>query len=39
MYLVDETLNMVLRYDISFLRNEQGVSSWNVKNIRLLDNL
>lgn len=37
MYLVDEKLNMVLRYDIEFLRNNQGVSSWNVKNIRLLD--
>lgn len=39
MYLVDETLNMVLRYDITFLRNQQGVSSWNVKSIRLLDSL
>jgi hypothetical protein len=39
LYLVDETLNMVLRYDISFLRNQQGVSSWNVKSIRLLDSL
>lgn len=39
LYLVDETLNMVLRYDITFLRNYQGTSSWNVKSIRLLDSL
>lgn len=37
MYLVDEKLNMVLRYDIGFLRTQQGLSGWNVKNIRKLD--
>ena len=39
LFLVDENLNMVLRYDISFLRSQQGEASWNVKSIRLLDNL
>lgn len=39
LYLVDETLNMVLRYDISYIRKYQGISSWDVKNIRLLDSL
>lgn len=39
MYLVDEKLNMVLRYDISFLREQQGEAAWNIKSIRLLDNL
>lgn len=37
MYLVDEKLDMVLRYDISFLREQQGHASWNSKSIRLLD--
>jgi hypothetical protein len=37
MYLVDEKLNMVLRYDIEFIRTQQGVSAWNKKSIRLLD--
>lgn len=39
LFLVDEELNMVLRYDISYLRNQQGISSWNAKSIRLLDSL
>jgi hypothetical protein len=39
MYLVDEKLNMVIRYDIEFIRTQQGVAGWNVKNIRLLDML
>lgn len=37
MYLVDEKLNMVLRYNIEFLRTQQGVMSWDVRSIRLLD--
>lgn len=37
MYLVDEKLNMVLRYDIEFIRTQQGVSAWDKKSIRLLD--
>ena len=39
MYLVDEKLNMVLRYDIEFIRTQQGVSSWDKRSIRLLDML
>ena len=37
MYVVDEKLNMVLRYNIEFIRTQQGISSWNKKSIRLLD--
>jgi hypothetical protein len=39
LYMVDEKLNMVLRYDIEFIRTQQGVSAWNKKSIRLLDRL
>lgn len=37
MYLVDETLNMVLRYDIAYLLNDDSDSWYNTKSIRLLD--
>lgn len=37
MYVVDEKLNMVLRYDIEFIRTQQGVSSWDKRSIRMLD--
>ena len=37
MYLVDEKLNMVLRYNIEFLRTQQGVTGWDVRSIRMLD--
>jgi hypothetical protein len=37
MFLVDEGLNMVLRYDINFIRTQQGESAWNIKSVRLLD--
>lgn len=37
MYVVDEKLNMVLRYDIEFIRTQQGVSAWDKRSIRLLD--
>lgn len=39
LFLVDEKLNMVLRYDISYIRSQQGEAAWNEKSIRLLDNL
>lgn len=39
MYVVDQKLNMALRYDIEFIRTQQGVAGWNKKNIRLLDML
>lgn len=39
MYLVDEKLNMVMRYNIEFIRTQQGVAAWNKKNIRLMDSL
>ena len=39
MYIVDEKLNMVLRYNIEFIRTSQGVSSWDKKSIRLMDSL
>lgn len=39
MYLVDEKLNMVLRYDIEYIRVQQALTGWNIKNIRLLDYL
>ena len=39
MYVVDEKLNMVLRYNIEFIRTQQGVMSWNKKSIRLMDYL
>lgn len=37
MYLIDETLNMVLRYDITYLLNDESDISFNLKSIRLLD--
>ena len=37
LYLVDEKLNMVIRYDIEFIRTQQGVKGWDIKNIRMLD--
>lgn len=37
MYLVDETLNMVLRYDISFLLNDESEIGFKKESIRLLD--
>ena len=39
MYVVDEKLNMVLRYNIEFIRTQQGVMSWNNKSVRLMDYL
>ena len=39
MYLVDEKLNMVIRYNIEFIRTQQGVMSWDKRSIRLLDSL
>ena len=39
MYVVDEKLNMVLRYNIEFIRTAQGVSAWDKKSIRLMDAL
>ena len=39
MYVVDEKLHMVIRYNIEFIRTQQGVSSWNKKSIRLMDAL
>lgn len=37
LYLVDEKLNMVLRYDIEYIRTQQGIKGWDIKNIRMLD--
>ena len=39
MYVVDEKLNMVLRYNIEYIRTQQGVMAWDVKSIRLMDSL
>lgn len=39
MYLVDEKLNMVLRYDIAYLLNDESDIGFNLKSIRLIDNL
>lgn len=39
MYLVDEKLNMVLRYDITYLLHDESDIAWNLKSIRLIDNL
>lgn len=39
MYVVDEKLNMVIRYNIEFIRTAQGVSAWDKKSIRLMDAL
>lgn len=39
MYLVDEKLNMVLRYDIAYLLNDESDLGFTLNSIRLLDNL
>ena len=39
MYLVDEKLNMVLRYDIAYLLNDESEIGFSLNSIRLLDNL
>jgi hypothetical protein len=39
LYVVDEKLSNVLRYDIEFIRSHQGVMAWNAKSIRLIDML
>ena len=39
MYLVDEKLNMVLRYDIAYLLNDESELGFSLNSIRLLDNL
>ena len=39
MYLVDEKLNMVLRYDIAYLLNDESEIGFSLGSIRLLDNL
>lgn len=39
MYVVDEKLNMVLRYNIEFIRTPQGVMSWDKRSICLMDYL
>jgi hypothetical protein len=39
LYVVDEKLSSVGRYDIEYIRTHQGVMGWNVKNIRLIDML
>lgn len=37
LYLVDEQLHMVLRYDIEYLRKTNDDTHWNKQNVRLLD--
>lgn len=37
LYLVDEKLHMVLRYDIEYLRKTDDETHWNKQNLRLLD--
>ena len=39
MFLVDEKLNMVLRYDIAYLINDESEIGFSLGSIRLLDNL
>lgn len=39
LYVVDEKLNNVMRYDIEYIRRHQGVVGWSPKNVRLLDML
>ena len=39
MYLVDEKLNMILRYDITYLLNDESDYAWSLGSIRLLDNM
>ena len=37
LYVVDSKLDMVMRYDIEFIRRQQGVMSWDKRSVRLLD--
>ena len=37
LYAVDTKLNMVMRYDIEFIRTQQGLITWDKQAIRLLD--
>lgn len=39
MYLVDQDLNMILRYDISYLLYDESDIGFNVKSIRLINNV
>lgn len=39
MYLVDQKLNAVFRYDIAYLLNDESDIAFNIKSIRLLDHL
>lgn len=39
MYLVDEKLNMILRYDITYLLHDESEIAFTIKSVRLLDNL
>ncbi len=39
LYVVDEKLNSVFRYDIEYIRIHQGLTGWNIRNIRLIDML
>lgn len=39
LYLVDSVLNMALRYDITFLKEEDGQIVWDQRSIRLIDTL
>lgn len=37
LYCVDKTLNMLVRYDIGGIANEDGYVTWDKKSLRLLD--
>ena len=37
MYLVDSKLNMAIRYNIEFIRTQQGVIAWDKRSIRMMD--
>lgn len=39
LYMVDSELNMALRYDISYLLNDDTEAAWTIKSLRLLDML
>ena len=39
LYVVDEKLNMVLRYNIEYIRSQQGIMAWDKRSIRLMDSL
>lgn len=39
MYLVDDKLNMVLRYDITYLLNDESEFAWDLDSIKLVDNM